>query len=202
MNDDVRWTIDELGQQVSRALSRDYDGPPNDRITAVPQKRTIRYYTTLGILDRPIEMQGRTALYGPRHLLQLVAVKRLQAAGVSLADIQNRLSNLSDKEIAAIARLSAPSKSPRRVSVRAEDSFWQSAPAEPAEPNAVNDEEIDGELESIPPSVVTKLRVTPGVELFFDTARTADRRDAVALREAAEPLLAALKSRGLIPHNR
>jgi hypothetical protein len=31
-------------------------------------------------------MQGRTALYGPRHLLQVVAVKRRQAQGRSLAE--------------------------------------------------------------------------------------------------------------------
>ena len=45
----------------------------------VPDARTIRYYATLGLIDRPEAFRGRTALYGARHLSQLVAIKRLQA---------------------------------------------------------------------------------------------------------------------------
>src|SRR3954468_22885713 len=88
------WTIDELGAQVALALSVDYDGPPNGRVRDVPDRRTIRYYTTLGLLDRPAEMRGRTALYGRRHLMQLVAIKRLQARGLSLSEVQQRLVGL------------------------------------------------------------------------------------------------------------
>ena len=72
------WTIDELGSRVALALSVDYDGQASGRVRDVPDRRTIRYYTTLGLIDRPA-LRGRTALYGRRHLLQLVAIKRLQA---------------------------------------------------------------------------------------------------------------------------
>ena len=61
--------------------------PANGQIRAVPDERNIRYYTTLGLLDRPLAMRGRTALYGVRHVAQVVAIKRLQAAGKSLAQI-------------------------------------------------------------------------------------------------------------------
>ena len=81
-----------------------YDGVSSGRVRDVPDLRTIRYYTTLGLLDRPAEMRGRTALYGRRHLLQLVAIKRLQARGLSLAEVQERVVGLSD---AALRRLAA-----------------------------------------------------------------------------------------------
>ena len=90
------WTIDELGAQVALALAADQIAMPNDRIREVPDLRTIRYYTTLGLIDRPLEMRGRTALYGRRHLLQIVAIKRLQARGLSLSEIQERLVGQSD----------------------------------------------------------------------------------------------------------
>ncbi len=61
------WTIDELGQQVARALSVGYEGQSNSRVRDVPDRRTIRYYTTLGLIDRATRMCGRTALYGRRH---------------------------------------------------------------------------------------------------------------------------------------
>src|SRR6516165_5371840 len=92
------WTIDELGAQVALALSVDYDGPPNSRVREVPDRRTIRYYTTLGLLDRPAEMRGRTAYYGRKHLLQLVAIKKLQAQRLSLAEVQERLLGINDRE--------------------------------------------------------------------------------------------------------
>ena len=78
------WTIDELGAVVALALSVDYAGQANGRVREVPDRRTIRYYTTLGLIDRPARMRGRTALYGRRHLLQLVAIKRLQALSTLL----------------------------------------------------------------------------------------------------------------------
>lgn len=103
--EETLWTIDELGDRVALELGGPgYEGVPSGRMRDVPDLRTIRYYTTLGLLDRAAAMRGRTALYGPRHLLQLVAIKRLQARGLSLAAIQKRVVGLSD---AALRRLSA-----------------------------------------------------------------------------------------------
>src|SRR3954452_21706457 len=101
------WTIDELGAMVALALSVDYAGQANGRVRDVPDRRTIRYYTTLGLIDRPAQMRGRTALYGRRHLLQLVAIKRLQARGATLAQVQRRLLGLPDAALADLARLPA-----------------------------------------------------------------------------------------------
>src|SRR5260370_42330861 len=99
------WTIHELGAQVALALSVDYAGPPNNRVRDIPDQRTIRYYTTLGLMDRPAELRGRTALYGRRHLQQLVAIKRLQARGLSLSAIQQQLLGLGDSALRRLARL-------------------------------------------------------------------------------------------------
>ena len=106
--DETFWTIDELGERVAEALGGPgYDGVPSGRVRDVPDLRTIRYYTTLGLLDRPAAMRGRTALYGPRHLLQLVAIKRLQARGLSLAAVQERVVGLSDASLRRLAAAEA-----------------------------------------------------------------------------------------------
>ena len=47
------WTLDELGARVALALAVGYDGQANDRVHELPDRRTIRYYTTLGLIDRP-----------------------------------------------------------------------------------------------------------------------------------------------------
>src|SRR5271169_2293840 len=108
------WTIDELGTSAALALSVNYEGAPNGRVREVPDRRTIRYYTTLGMLDRPLEMRGRTALYGRRHLWQLVAIKRLQARGLALAEIQQRLLSLPDAALRQLAALPEEGKTRRQ----------------------------------------------------------------------------------------
>jgi len=100
-----RWTLDELAERVDLALAVDYHGQPSGRVRAVPDRRAIRWYTTIGLIDRPVAHRGRTALYGPRHLLQLVAVKRLQARGLPLVAIQQELAGATDSQLARVAHL-------------------------------------------------------------------------------------------------
>ena len=82
----MSWTLSELTAEVARHMAL-LPVPGNGQVRAVPDERNIRYYTTLGLLDRPLAMRGRTALYGVRHAAQVVAIKRMQAAGKSLAQI-------------------------------------------------------------------------------------------------------------------
>jgi DNA-binding transcriptional MerR regulator len=101
-------TLDDLLKQADRLLhdcglaSRSGDG----RVSPVPDARTVRYYATLGLIDRP-DIQGRDARYRRRHVHQLVAIKALQAAGLRLADIQRRLHGRSDDELGALVDAAA-----------------------------------------------------------------------------------------------
>jgi hypothetical protein len=97
--------MDELVERVRLALVAEYPGAPNGRVRDVPDRRAIRWYATTGLVDRPAAMRGRVALYGRRHLLQLVAVKRRQADGRTLAQIQAELAGATDATLAGIARV-------------------------------------------------------------------------------------------------
>ncbi|MFD1535924.1 helix-turn-helix domain-containing protein [Nonomuraea guangzhouensis] len=89
------WTIRELAEHAADAL-RAHAQPLNGRVRDVPGERLIRWYTTIGLVDPPLTRRGRIAQYGRRHLLQLVAIKRLQAAGRSIAEIQTTLTGATD----------------------------------------------------------------------------------------------------------
>lgn len=52
--------------------------------------RTVRYYVQIGLVDRPVG-ETRGARYGPRHLEQLISIKKWSAAGVSLERIRELL---------------------------------------------------------------------------------------------------------------
>ena len=98
------WTLDELVERVGAALAAEYPGAPNGRVRDVPDRRAIRWYTTIGLVDRPLGMRGRTALYGPRHLQQLVAIKRWQAQGRSLSQIQAEFVFLTPRDLTEASR--------------------------------------------------------------------------------------------------
>ena len=75
----------------------------DQRVQTTPDARTVRFYQTAGLLDRPVRYDGRVARYGRRHLLQLVAIRILQSEGLSLAQIQTRLAGATNTELEAIA---------------------------------------------------------------------------------------------------
>jgi DNA-binding transcriptional MerR regulator len=100
------WTIGELAERAAAALAGEAgQGTGDGRIRAVPNERLIRWYTTIGLVDPPLARRGRVALYGRRHLMQLVAIKRRQAAGRSIAEIQAELAGATDAVLADIARI-------------------------------------------------------------------------------------------------
>jgi hypothetical protein len=185
------WTLDELTQRVGRALASDYVGQSSGRVRDVPDRRTIRYYTTLGLIDRPAAMRGRAALYGRRHLLQLVSIKRLQAGGCSLEEVQARLVGLTDAKLRELARLpagfddaSSPAPAPNGLD-RRHDRFWSEPPTDAAHA-----------------STLTGVPLADGATLLVQSARPLDADDLAALRTAAAPLISILTARRVIDVSR
>jgi DNA-binding transcriptional MerR regulator len=93
-------SLAELSDRVARQLSERglLGAAPDARVAAAPDARTVRYYTTLGLLDRP-QLENRQARYGERHVLQLLAIKALQAFQLPLAEIQEKLYGLGDDQL-------------------------------------------------------------------------------------------------------
>jgi MerR HTH family regulatory protein len=238
--EEASWTLDELAERVDAALTVDYPGQSSGRVRAVPDRRAIRWYTTIGLIDRPVAHRGRTALYGPRHLLQLVAVKRLQAQGLPLVAIQRELAGATDAQLARVARLPSGSEPPlaaaapsgagspstgdaldggRRpgkgsakgaagvaaarttagwtgaVGGRSQRSgFWRDQPAAFAVP-AASDDAVHDPAASI--AALRGVQLGDGTTLLLIPGREPDRADLEAIIDAARPLLAVLRERGL-----
>ncbi|HEY7424789.1 MAG TPA: MerR family transcriptional regulator [Gemmataceae bacterium] len=193
------WTLDELSDQVAQALAVDYPGQASGRVREMPDIRTIRYYTTRGLIDRPAQMRGRTALYCRRHLLQLVAIKRLQAEGLSLTEIQKRVTGQTNAVLSKLARVPVRDRQAEetndaarpQMEQTAEDrrngNFWGASPAPVPEVVQTN-----GGRPVFPLAGVT---LDEGVTLLLEAARPLDELDVEALRSAAVPLLKTLRER-------
>jgi DNA-binding transcriptional MerR regulator len=207
---DHLWTLDELGARVALALSVDYAGQSSGRVRDIPDRRTIRYYTTLGLIDRPAQMRGRTALYGQRHLLQLVAIKRLQARGLTLAELHERLIGQSNAALARLARLppelDTPAGAAPEPAARSAD-FWKAEPAavmasadEPS-PAADRDGTVPNEADKSEVIDLQGIRLDEGVTLLLSPARPVESDEIEAIRVVAAPLLKLLEKRRLLrPH--
>jgi DNA-binding transcriptional MerR regulator len=106
MNAEASYSLEELSEEVASRLAQHglLGAAADARVSAAPDARTVRYYTTLGLLDRP-RIEARQARYGPRHVRQLLAVKALQAADLPLAEIQQRLYARSDQELDNLVQL-------------------------------------------------------------------------------------------------
>ena len=220
------WTLTELVEIAARALAADDVRVASARVTEVPNERLVRWYSTIGLVDRPAIGRGRLARYGERQLAQLVAVKRLQAQGLSLVEIQQRLLGATDGELRRIADLPAdlpPTPIPVEYSG---DKFRVSAPSS-VHKVGVKPAEAAGEIRSgdVEGSAGGML-ASPAAASAFWEARPTRRTDAptpvfgVSLRgltlllpvqpnpadldaiaSAATPLIDLLASRGLLEPN-
>lgn len=195
MKHEALWTLSELVAEVAAQLARNYEASGNGQVRAVPDERAIRYYTNLGLVDRPAAMRGRTALYGRRHLAQLVAIKRLQSLDKPLSEIQKLLPTLDDETLSRIAGVTLAATERGR---RAE--FWRTQPAAAAAPEPVREV---AEVPTPAPATIGfdaawTLTLAPGVTLTLQALRAPTEADAGAVLSASAALRAELKRRGLI----
>jgi DNA-binding transcriptional MerR regulator len=169
---DVQWTLSDLVAEATASIAT-LPAPKNGQVRAVPDERTVRYYGTLGLLDRPLAMRGRTALYGRKHLAQVVAIKRLQSAGRSLAEITAMWASLDS---ATLARMSGIEVGGKGRAARKE--FWKR-------------EALASEPQPLP--LLPLITLDP-----VDGPITLTPADVRAIRRAAAALVAELARCGLI----
>jgi DNA-binding transcriptional MerR regulator len=190
-----QWTLPELVSEVAARIAA-LPPPKNGQVRAVPDDRTVRYYGTIGLLDRPLAMRGRTALYGRKHLAQVVAIKRLQHAEKSLADIQALWPTLDDATLARMSGVELPKRKARR-------DFWK-ADVE----TGVATEASEPPITRAPPvyeapPVEVRIELAPNVFITLgvvDESVAISPADVRAIRASAAHLIAELANRGLTAH--
>lgn len=139
----------------------------DQRVQAAPDARTIRYYQTAGLLDRPSRYDGRTARYGQRHLLQLVAIRALQSNGLSLAQVQAMLSGATLGELQQVIAGAMGEDTPMIA------------------PTVVYEEPAAGIPTPFTPTTLTAVELAPGVVVTIDSRVHPDFARTIAVLRAA-----------------
>ncbi|HXG44081.1 MAG TPA: MerR family transcriptional regulator [Gemmatimonadales bacterium] len=114
------WSLRDLAALAGAILEASQVYPVNAAASLRPSERTIRFYVTRRLVSRP-EGRGTAAIYGYRHLLQVLAIKLQQMEGATLDQLAKELAGLPGdvverKVAAALAgRLPPPEHLPLAV---------------------------------------------------------------------------------------
>ncbi|MFC4427125.1 MerR family transcriptional regulator [Deinococcus navajonensis] len=126
--------------------------------------RLVRHYTTERLLDEPLR-QGREARYTRRHLLQLLALRKLMADGFGASALQDTLQARSDRDLQAL------------ITGETQPEVQASNPAleylhhlrRPADPPARAVLAIPSPTAAPAPERYTRLTLAPGLDLHVRT---------------------------------
>lgn len=89
------WCLRDL-VALARAILEASSVVPRSRAAQPhPTERTVRFYVSRGLVDCA-DGRGTAAVYGFRHLLQVLAIKLQQMDGGSLADVSSAIAGLDD----------------------------------------------------------------------------------------------------------
>lgn len=157
MSNKNNFSIEELSIEVQKLLKDNglLNNQNDRRINAIPDPRTIRYYTTLGLLE-PSETVNRQARYNDNHVIQLAVIKALQAESFTLAEIQSRIYGKRIEELRQILNAVAQkNKNSQEVS----PVLWYELTIEPGLKLMVDEVWLDNN-EEISEDLIEKVKVT------------------------------------------
>lgn len=106
------WSLRDLAAVAAAVLEASDVVPLNAAARARPTERTIRFYVTRGLVSAP-EGRGTAAVYGYRHLLQVLAIKLRQMEGATLdtlsAEFAGMTGDVIERRVASALGTALPS---------------------------------------------------------------------------------------------
>lgn len=185
---EASFTINRLLSILADLLPKIAPEQTRYRVTTIPTDRTIRFYTTQGLVDKPLGREGQSALYGYRHLLQVLAVKYLQSHYLPLRKIRSIVGGSSNRDLEQLMPEFAPSswahqaftRDDRRVGPGPETQPPAVAPVSQTgtAPPAERTDPAEESLAIAGADAWHRLEVGPGIELHVHAAAlTASNRE-------------------------
>ncbi|MCM8816384.1 MAG: hypothetical protein NC913_02595 [Candidatus Omnitrophica bacterium] len=93
-------TLEELTTEVARLIPYIAEKQTRYKVSVYPDERDVRYYIIQNLVDKPtLDKEGR---FGYRHLLQILAIKKLQSQYLPLKKIKEIIGELDEEELEKI----------------------------------------------------------------------------------------------------
>jgi DNA-binding transcriptional MerR regulator len=200
--------VAELAGEAARILTESGPAQARGTVSEVPDGRTIRYYLTEGLLSPAEDKQGTASVFGYRHLLQLLVVKKLQSEHLPIRKIRDLVDGRTERELErllgaegspavkneALSYLEKLLTKPTPMPIRASPQMPQQAALMEAQPSLT---------QSPPQTPQTKgglgtwarIEIEPGLELHVHDQYRAPR-EAKGLRKLTQSVLRVIESHG------
>lgn len=173
-------------------------------VTELPDERTVRYYLAEGLIPPAEEKQGTASVFGFRHLLQLLVVKKLQAEGLPIRAIRELVTGKTERQLERLLGTAeqgaAPGSAARGEALGYLESLLQKSPSVPlpSPPPQARQTLPPAPLAS-PPAAAretwARLELAPGLELHVSDSYRAPQGGGT-LRRLSQIFLNVLRAHG------
>ena len=198
--------VAELAQEAARILAESgVAQQARGTVTELPDERTVRYYLAEGLIPPAEEKQGTASVFGYRHLLQLLVVKKLQAEHLPIRAIKDLVTGKTERQLEKLLGAEqerAPGSPGREEALGYLESLLKKGAPSPAPPP------------SAPPPVAfmaspsastretwARVELEPGLEVHVSDSYHAPQGEG-ALRRLSQAFLGLLRARGAQPPRR
>lgn len=91
--------VAELASEAAKILAESGLAQERGTVSEVPDERTIRYYLAENLVSPAEEKQGTASVFGYKHLLQLLVVKKLQSEHLPIRKIRELVEGRELREL-------------------------------------------------------------------------------------------------------
>src|SRR5215213_5692108 len=193
-----------LAVEAAKILSESGLAQERGTVTDVPDERTVRYYLAEGLVSPAEEKQGTASVFGYRHLLQLLVVKKLQAEHLPIRKIRDLVDGRTERELERLLGAEGGAAAKKNEAL----SYLEQLLTNPAPPQSARPPSARGVISPPPaPQSLSKstsagtwsrVELEPGLELHVhDQYRPP--RESKGLRRLTQFILRVIESQGRKP---
>jgi DNA-binding transcriptional MerR regulator len=199
-----------LAVEAAKILSGSGLAQARGTVTEVPDERTVRYYLTEGLVSPAEEKQGTASVFGYRHLLQLLVVKKLQAEHLPIRKIRDLVEGRTERELERLLGAEGGAAAKKNEALSYLEQLLTKPPAVPQSQPAAQAPRRAALIESLAQSAPqspaasagtgtwSRIELEPGLELHVHD-QYKPPRDSRGLRRLTRLVMRVIESQGQKP---
>ena len=173
-------------------------------VTELPDERTVRYYLAEGLIPTAEEKRGTASVFGFRHLLQLLVVKKLQAEGLPIRAIRELVTGKTERQLERLLGVEqgqASGAAARGEALSYLESLLRKSPSAPLPSAATPPQAFAPQSASLaspsaaPRETWARVELEPGLELHVSDSYRAPQGEG-ALRRLSQAFVNLLRAHG------
>ena len=190
--------VAELAEEAARILAGSgLAQQARGTVTELPDERTVRYYLAEGLIPPAEEKQGTASVFGFRHLLQLLVVKKLQAEHLPIRAIRELVAGKTERQLERLLGVERESGGARSAAggealSYLESLLQKSGPTPPSQ--ALMSQPSPAPPPSSPRETWARVELEPGLEVHISDSYRAPQSEG-SLRRLSQTFLNLLRTR-------